>query len=356
MKELQEQIAMDNSYFVYSEVDIKIERFHICTWEFSNDRTLVELGCEIDSDNLQNKDSLEIKFFIPWLTSTATITDFYSRLQDTSNSRFIFNDSITNRTSLDGGENTGGVIHHFSGKNELCILPITSVSNVGDHKISCNLNLKIYTQYCRQQDKRWPNIYLRFCIDPSKSQISTIKKGITRSTILYDIKLNQRRNIPENLLNEILQNRLCSVKMCFCFNIIPNTHDLVFVDNSTLKNVRTLEYQSFKKYLGEQLLQEEDLIVVFNKKERLDSYAFFSIFTKEHIGIDQLTVALLVNLLAGILLFIASLDVSFGLANRKIYYSALPVSFWVAVALFVAMLLYYFKRSMNLKFNRKRRA
>ena len=38
---------MDNSYFVYAENDIKIERFHICTWEFSNNKTLVEFGCEV---------------------------------------------------------------------------------------------------------------------------------------------------------------------------------------------------------------------------------------------------------------------------------------------------------------------
>ena len=53
--------------------------------------------------------------------------------------------------------------------------------------------------------------------------------------------------MPNYLLNEILQKQLCNVKYCFCFNIVPNTHDLVFFDSSTLKNVRTLEYESFKK-------------------------------------------------------------------------------------------------------------
>lgn len=343
---------MDNSYFVYSNKDLKIERFHICTWEFSNNKSLVEFGCEINYASVLNADSLEVKFFIPWLSEAATITDFYSRLQDTSNSRFIFNDSISSRTSLDGGENKNGVVHHFSGKNELCILPVTFDKNFDNHKVSINVNLKIYNQLNHQHGK--PNIYFRFCIDPSKSQIQTVKRGITRSTVLYDIKINQRRNIPDDLLNEILQQRPCSIDTCFCFNIIPNTHDMVFVDNSTLKNVRTLEYQSFKKYLGEQLLREEDLIVVFNKKEKLDSYAFFSIFTKEHIGIDQLTVALLVNLIAGVLLFFASLDISLNLSNRTFSSIALPISFWIVVVLFAAMLLYYFKRRSNLTFKRKR--
>ncbi|RZK10434.1 MAG: hypothetical protein EOO46_10765 [Flavobacterium sp.] len=347
---------MDNSYFVYAENDIKIERFHICTWEFSNDKTLVEFGCEVNAESIANADGIEIKFFIPWLSSKATVTDFYSRLQDTSNSRFIFNDSIAYQKSLDGGENRNGVIQHFSGKNELCILPISFGKNFGEHKISVQVNLKIYNQFQHEQGKQKPNVYFRFCIDPNKSPVSVVKKGITRSTILYDIKLNQRRNIPEDLLNEILHHRLCTVETCFCFNIIPNTHDLVFVDNSTLKNVRTLEYQSFQKYLGEQLLKEEDLIVVFNKKEKLDSYTFFSIFTKEHIGIDQLTVALLVNLVAGILLFIASLDISLALANKSFSEIALPYTFWIVILLFGAMLIYYFIRKGNLNFTRKRKS
>jgi lipid-A-disaccharide synthase-like uncharacterized protein len=347
---------MDNSYFVYAENEIKMHRFHVCTWEFSNNKTLVEFGCEISSASIGTSDSLEIKFFIPWLTSTATITDFYSRLQDTSNSRFIFNDSISNRTSLDGGENKNGVIQHFSGKNEICILPIKFKEHFDNHKVSVYVNLKIYNQFHKELESPRPNIYFRFCIDPKRSQISVVKKGITRSTILYDIKLNQRRNIPEDLLNEVLQHRLCLVETCFCFNIIPNTHDIVFVDNSTLKNVRTLEYQSFKKYLGKELLQEEDLIVVFNKKEELDSYTFFSIFTKEHIGIDQLTVALLINLIAGILLFIASLDISLDLANKTFSSAFLPLTFWVVIALFGAMLIYYFMRRTNLKFIRKRKS
>lgn len=341
---------MDNSYFVYtsSDIDITIERFHVCTWEFSNNSTLVEFGCEISSDSIVGKETLEIEFFIPWLTKNATIEDFYSKLKDPANSRFIFNDSISSVSSLDGGENQFGVIHKFSGKDELCILPVSFKSDFANQKVVVNLSLTIYNQFNDQDDRLRPNIYFRFCLNPNRSQISTVKKGITKSTILYDIKLNQRRNIPDHLLKEILQKRLCKVHTCFCFNIIPNTHDLVFLDNSTLKNVRTLEYESFKKYLGKDLLIEEDLIVVFNKKTELDSYSFFSIYAKEHIGIDQLAVALLINLLAGILLFIASLSATLAQENAALTFDQLPFSFWVVVVLFISMLGYFVKKRVNI--------
>ena len=345
---------MDNSYFVYTAagLNITIERFHICTWEFSNNSTLVEFGCEILSDSIMGRNMLEMELFIPWLTETATTADFYPKLRDPSNSRFIFNDSISNVASLDGGENQNGVIHKFSGKEKLCILPVTFTKDFANHKIIINLNLNIYNQYNHPADEPRPNVYFRFCLDPKRSQISTLKKGITKSTILYDIKLNQRRNIPDYLLNEILQKQLCKVKICFCFNIIPNTHDLVFFDNSTLKNVRTLEYESFKKYLGKDLLKEDDLIVVFNKNDGLDSYSFFSIYTKEHIGIDQLAVALLINLLAGILLFIASLDSSLAQEKKTLTFDVLPYSFWSVVILFILMLVYFITKRWNFSFKR----
>jgi hypothetical protein len=96
--------------------------------------------------------------------------------------------------------------------------------------------------------------------------------------------------------------------------------------------------------LGKDLLKEDDLIVVFNKKSGLDSYSFFSIYTKEHIGIDQLAVALLINLVAGILLFIASVESSLTEGNRRLSIHDFPWSFWAVIILLVAMLLYFIKK------------
>ena len=346
--------TMDNSYLIYTSKDqeVCIERFHMCTWEFNNNGNLIEFGCELVSNSIINKNRIEIEVFVPWLTANAIITDFYTRLCDTSNSRFVFNDSVSSVFSLDGGENLNGVIHQFSGKGRLCILPVEFKCDFDSHKIILIIDLVLYNQYDHSSFGKHPNVYFRFCIDP-KIPIQTIKKGITKSTILYDVRVNQRRNIPDFLLNEILQKQFCLINKCFSFNIVPNTHDIVFLDDATLKNVRKLEFGSFKRYLGKDLLKEENLIVVFNKEESLDSYSFFSIYTKEHIGVDQLAVALLINLLAGILLFIASLNVSLFLEQKAFAFTMLPASFWGVIVLFLLMLAYFLNRRFHRTFKIK---
>lgn len=333
---------MDNSYFIYTgkNENLIIERFHICTWEFNNNSSLVEFGCEINHQSILGKEKVELELFIPWHDENCKTEDFYSRLQDTKNSRFIFNDSVSNSISLDGGRKMSGVIHQFSERDDLCILPVKLKSNCTKKILSISIDLESY----KRSDKKKPNtnIYIRFSIKPKNALIATRKNGITKSTILYDIRLNQQRNIPENLVEEILHKKLCDVKQCFCFNIIPNSYDLVFFDSSTLKNVRTLEYQSFKQYLGDNRLKADDLIVVFNKKTGLDNYAFFSIFSKEYLGTEQLTIALIINLIAGLLLFWASMVFTLDLDGKDFSSDMFPFPFWIAIALIIIMILYFF--------------
>ena len=340
---------MENSYFIYTDqgADLEIERFHICTWEFKNNSAFIEFGCEVTSRSIFDKASIQFELFIPWFKESCTIKDFYDKLKESQNSRFIFNDSITQSTFLDGGRNVSGVIHKFSDRDELCILPIQLKENYEKNVISLSVNLELYNRFYDEKEER-PNIYFRFAVTPKNGLIATRKNGITKSTILYDIKLNQRRNIPESLIDEIIFKDLCPVAKCFCFNIIPNSYDLVFFDSSTLKNVRTLEYKSFKKYINDDRLKEDDLIVVFNKKERLDAYAFFSIFSKEHIGADQFALALLISLVSGILLFIPSYKISLG--QDITYYELwpkMPALFWVVVGLVFIELIYFIWRKFK---------
>jgi hypothetical protein len=57
---------MDNSYFIFSDQNLEIERFHLCTWEFKNSSALMEIGCEILSDNLlKNNGLIEIELYFP---------------------------------------------------------------------------------------------------------------------------------------------------------------------------------------------------------------------------------------------------------------------------------------------------
>lgn len=338
---------MNNSIFIYTEKEktILIERFHMCTWEFSNNSSLVEFGFEINKESIV-EDVLTIELYIPWGSKKCETKDLYEKLSNAENSRFIFNDSINNTKYLKDNTNNLGVIHTFSGRNELCVLP-TSLTISDDKTVSISLNLKNYRDY--QQEEK-PNIYFRFWIKPESPFISMRKKGISKSTIIYDIKINERRNIPSDKIDYFSDKAFCKIRYCFSFNILPNKYNIVFFDNGSLKNVRTLEYESFNKYLGDKRVKKDELIVVFNKKEVYEfekkkvaeSFSFFSVYSKERIGPGQFALAILINIVCGVLLFIPAYRKTFEpeVSLLKVW-TVLPSEIFIALGIAIATLIYF---------------
>lgn len=330
---------MENSFFVFTDKinPVQLERFHICSWEFDNNSSLVEFGFEISKDSIKDN-VLKISLFIPWVEKSCETKDLYEKLSVPENSRFIFNDSVARTDSLDGGRNKSGVIHKFSGRNELCILP-AKIEIMDGNLVSATLNLQHYLNYNRDSK---PNIYFRFWIKPSVPYISMRKKGISKSTIIYDIKVNERRNIPDDKVSYFIDKELCEIKNCFSFNILPNKYDVVFFDNSSLKNVRTLEYDSFNKYLGDKRVKKDELIVVFNKKQNSESFSFFSIYSMERIGTGQFALAILISIICGILLFLPSYRKTFTPEISLLQvWAKLPFEIYLALAIAFVLILFF---------------
>lgn len=329
---------MDNSFFVFTnkQSNLEIKRFHICTWEFQNNSCLVEFGVEITKESLVG-DHLSISIFIPWLTKESNVKDLYDKLSVPDNSRFIFNDSVSGTDSLDGGKNKLGVVHRFGDRGELCVLPISF--DKAEKIITLKADLKPYNNYSTANK---PNVYLRFWIEPTATHISMRKNGISRSTVIYDVKVNERRNIPDDLISFFSDQHLCEIESCFLFNIIPNKYDLVFFNDKELKNIRTLEYDSFNKYLGDKRVKKDELIVVFNKKEKTDSFSFFSIFAAERIGTGQFALAILLNIVCGVLIFIPSYRESFSPELTLVdVWGNLPLEIYLALGIALALLIYF---------------
>ena len=165
---------------------------------------------------------------------------------------------------------------------------------------------------------------------------------INASLVIYDIKVNEKRNLPENLILELREKVLCEITNCFCFNIVPNYYDLTFFDTSSLKNIRTLEFDSFNKYLGDKRVKKDELVVIFNKKNNKESYGFFSVLSKERIGTGQFALAVLINLLCGILLFIPSYrstnNYNILFAN---FWTNLPLEVYIAIGIGLLLLVYF---------------
>ena len=334
---------MENNYFVFSESELAIKRFHVCFWEFRNETSLIEFGCEIEYSCLPTMDELVIGIYIPWIQKELFIKDLYGSLKESFNSKFIFNDSVKRTDSLDNGANKAGVIHHFSDREPLGIFPV-KLEVLNEDKI---LKAEIDLRSLHTESAIKPNIYFRFYVEPNISKVSTRKHGIGRSTIIYDTKVNELRNLPETLKYK----PLCNIETCFCFNIIPNSYDFGFYDSSSLKNIRTLEYGAFKKYLPDKRVTDQDLLVVFNKKKHPESLNFFSTFFRERIGTGQFALAVLINLVCGILLAFPNYRRDAD-TNKTSLFDSFPIEFWLAVIIGICTILYFiwpFLTSMRFK-------
>lgn len=323
---------MDSNYFVLSKHAITIERFHICSWELSPKAGLIEFGCDIKpiDDNLE---FLSIDIYIPWLKSLIPI-DLYSRLKSSDNSKFIFNDSISSTKNVNGRSSDHGVVHQFS-ERTLCLLPVAFCD---DKRESGILKIELNLEEYRMLPDR-PNIYFRFYLEPQLDEITTRKLGVAKSTVIYDIKINEKRNLPPFLA----ENSLLNIERCFCFQIIPNSYDVSFADSSHLKNIRNLEFQSFSEYLPNKKIKDRELMVVFNQKKE-DNFSFFNIYTKEYIGRDQIVIGVFINLVCSFLFVLPSyrfyvMDAKVGILKR------FPFEVYFAFIVTLIFLIYLLRRA-----------
>lgn len=328
---------MDNNFYIYTDNStiVEIERFHICTWEFKNATSIIEFGAEIVNPQIITNDHLHLKLFIPWINSNNKIIDLYSQLKDPENSKFIFNDSVKSSKYVNSEQSKYGVILNFHGRNPLCIMPTTNIIN--ERVIDICIDLK---QLKERHSGEKPNLYFRFYIEPKIEFITTRKQGINRTTIIYDMKVNEKRNLPDTInFGEI---QLCKISNCFFFNILPNSFDLSFFDTNQLKSVRTLEFESFQKYLGDSRVKKDDLMVVFNKSGKLDNYSFFTRYSKERIGAGQFALAVLVNLLCGILLFLPSLrsKAQINIFSKEMLQN-LPIEVYISMSIGILIIIYF---------------
>lgn len=336
---------MENYLFLYSDTvaPLTISRFHICTWELTHDIALVEIGGELEQASLTGLSDVKVNLFIPWLDRSATVRDLYSNLCDVQNSTFIFNESIQATHYLQSGQNQDGVIHQFSNGKHLCILPATLVQNPGEISISLDLRKYHSLNPSGVADK---NTYFRILIETKSENIVRKKTGIGKSTILYDLKVNELRHRTAQVASATKNSKMCEVQSCYSFNIVPNRYNTALSDPS-LKAIRSLEFSSFTKYLADNRLKNHELIVVFNKKEKSSSYSFFSIYNDEVLGAPQIILALIVNLVCGVLLFIPGYRASLvgGLTYTDLFFLKGPWELYVAVLFVVVSAGYIFCKS-----------
>lgn len=311
------------------EDKLKITKLHLCSWELNSTEGIIEIGCEIDKACIKDKSQLILNFYLNWLDNDSKIIDLYENLSDSQNSNFIFNDSISNTTYFDGGNKKTGLVHHFSNKNSLAILPVSLKAE--NKKIKAVVDLSSYLN----KDGGNTNCYIRFKIETKLKNLILKKQGISKASHIYDVKVNESRNVPETMKNE----QFCAIEQCFYFNVVPNRYNASLLDKN-LKSIRSLEYSSFSNYLKDDRLKDNEFMVVFTKKNN-ESFVFYNIYDNETIGSDQMAAAFLANLACGILLFIPTLrDYDSPDSSLKNLILSSPVEFKIALLILIATLIY----------------
>ena len=258
---------MNNSIFILSNKEIEIERLHLCSWDILNQNACFEIGFEFKPNTYS--ETISFKIVLPFLSNTDKVVSLSEKLIDPdTNSKFIFNDIIKSSSPVNGDKRYGATIE-FGTRNNLTILPIRDLS-IKNHILSFKV------EKINQEN----NSYIRIHIQTTKQSLSVIKKGIAKSSYIYDIKINESRNLPDDVF--AIQNdgyEICkNIKACFCFHVVPSSFNISYLNANKLKNIRILEAESFNKYLPVKYkIQNNEYIIVFNKSDNSKdgSHTFF---------------------------------------------------------------------------------
>lgn len=324
---------MYNAFYILSKEQVNIERLHICTWEFPHESSYIEFGMEFSGLSFHG-DSIDFYLAVPVVKKNDTVACLLENLSNTDNGRFIFNDVVTGIDNI-GDDSRDGSILKFEKREKLTLLPCDITVNDG---LIC---LKI-----KKPNRHEGNIYCRVLVKLYNKTIAIKKTGIAQTTYIYDFKINETRNIPQEVYNlkAIKKLKICKVKRLFCLHAIPDNFVFSFIDTSKLKNIRKLESSTFQKYLPEiKGISKDCYNIMFLKDDDHDgkeSYSLFSICTEETIGAKQIALAVGANILCSLLFAFSSLE--FNNPNLE-WYRQIPWEYWTALGVLVLLCLYLFK-------------
>lgn len=325
---------MENAYYILSKEKVNIERLHICTWEFPRDSSYIEFGMEFSYESFINE-NIVFYLAVPLIKKEYSVNCLFENLSNLDNGRFIFNDVISGIDNI-GNDSRDGSILRFEKRNNLTLLP---------SEISINNGLITLT--IKRPNKYEGNMYVRVLVKINNNTIAAKKSGIAQNTYIYDFKINETRNLPQDVYHLKTKKclEICKVKKLFCLHAVPDNFVFSFIDSSKLKNIRKLESNAFQKYLPEiKDISKDCYNIVFLKDDDNDgkeSYSLFSICTEETIGSKQIALAVGANILCSLLFAISALDIKS--ESNIAWYLQIPWEYWTALAILILLCIYIFK-------------
>lgn len=289
-----------------------------------------------------NHDNFDLYVFAPFIKENNQITSLHDKLHEPANFKFIFNEEVANDTPLDTGR-TGHIVQYQHKNNTIRL----AIINVTLHKDNGYIRVPI-----RKPTGNYTHIYFRLLIKTQEESLANISSGsINKKIYKYDLKVNENRNEPESVSNFCQENQLRDVQIraAYFLNCVPDNYELSYVDNRKLQSVRLLEMDAFRNYLEDLKDANGEYIIAFQKDCIGNSFSFFTAFSKERIGNQEVILAVLTNILCTIL--IETLPEGW---IRKTCCLGCPNFVWIAIFILLLVILYYLCKKYIGKKMRKR--
>lgn len=318
---------MNNYIYTLSNVDISIEKLHVCTWSLREKKASLEIGICIPS-NQNLAASFDVYLFAPFFSANSEIRSLHEELSNAENFKFIFNEQLTNLEPLDDGR-VGNIVHYVN--NNECRIAIVNVdmeSNDGFVKVTIH-----------KPQPEHDFLYFRLFIKTEKDNLADVSKGITKKIYKFDFKINEQRNKPKEVSDcERTQHlHVISVSKAYCLHCVPDNFELSYSDTRKIQNVRMLEKDAFSRYLSELNDCKGNYIIAFQKDNVQGSCTFYTCFTREYIGNEQLFLAIIANIVCSFLFAEAAWRCA--LDSSQKWYTQIPVE-WIALVILAVFFLF----------------
>ena len=323
---------MNNSFYVFSNSPLIIERLHICTWDIKGAKSKMEIGMEIVNNAASSLQSpVFISLSMPFGLKGVKVMSLHNVLCEENYSQYIFNDIIKSSDIIDEDAKRGKVLR-FKERDDMAVLPVeTVVSEDGNI-----LNLKINPSGVKE------NIYVRVIIDLNVNTLAIVKNGITKKSFIFDFKINESRNMPDSLVTKIKSSDLVTVNQVFLFHAVPDSYNIDFYDSNKFKSIRKLETEVFADYTGIDELRKDEYMILFNKDIKTKAYSFYTCFSDEIVGTMQIVLAIGANILCSLLFSLPSFRNSWD--SLEPWSAQFPWEWIVAFLILIALFVYIKKR------------
>lgn len=327
--------------FILSSTELTLEKLHICTWDVKGQKAFIEVGMQIDAKNIQ--DDFSVFIYLPFINNSTQVSSLHQELSDEANFRFIFNRTHSNKTLIAADQRNGAIFTiEDKDANERATAHTENMAIINvDASIEENYFVKIkFTRPEGDVTKLYGRILLRTAHDTLANTVS----GITKKDYLYDIKINEARNMPDVVFAYKRENNLTLLNpnTVFLLHAIPEEWNINYSDSSRLKSVRRLEMDAFKRYMSWIEKVSGEYLITFSKADANGGTSFFTSFTKENVGSKQLFAAVIMNILCSLIFAFSQIEYPDPNNPDICIFEVIPITYYVAFGILVLGFLYVF--------------